>query len=269
MQTTANAITPRTAIELELEEMLQDARNHRAIHHPWLATLACGASPHPRRDLQEFAGSYAEYSRRFPQFLSAVIRQLSEPRHRALLAENLREESGRLDDEMREELDAAGIDVQDIDGVSHPELFDRFHQAVHGSQASETARLAGESWAKALLSYLETASPAAAVGALGLGTESIVRDVYVQILAGLDRLGWPSQTERVFFDLHCLVDDQHQADLLEVAADLAAAPGGALQLRAGMQHALHLRERYFDTLQRCTQRAAPRHTAVFLQERSA
>lgn len=269
----------RPAVQLELEQLLHAARSHRAVHHPWLATLSADRLIDPDLALRDFAGSYATYSQHFPHYLRAVIARLDNPHHRELLSHNLREEGGQLDDEMRAELEAAGIDVASVDGVSHPALFARFHAAVDGHAASSAAHAAGREWAEGLLRYLQGASAAAAVGALGLGTESIVRDVYQQVLAGLDKLGWPNAADRVFFDLHCLVDDQHQADLLEVAIDLGSEPGGLEQLRAGMQFALRLREQYFDRLRRSaswhrdrlepTLVRAAAHTAHPLQERSA
>jgi hypothetical protein len=96
---------------------------------------------------------------------------------------------------------------------------------------------------------LGAGSPAQAVGALGLGTESIVSTMYQHFLPPLERLGVPPR-EGVFFPLHAMVDDRHQATLLEIAVHFAGTPEGRRDLEKGMHKALFLRSGFWDWMLR-------------------
>jgi pyrroloquinoline-quinone synthase len=76
----------------------------------------------------------------------------------------------------------------------------------------------------------------------------VVRAIYRQLLAGIRKATSLTREQYLFFELHCLVDDQHQKDLLSIAGDLIRRPGGIEQLRAGMLFALDLRVEFWDAL---------------------
>jgi hypothetical protein len=52
----------------------------------------------------------------------------------------------------------------------------------------------------------------------------------------------------VFFPLHTLVDDAHQASLRDIATDFAATEQGRLDLAKGMHKALALRDSFWNWL---------------------
>ena len=54
--------------------------------------------------------------------------------------------------------------------------------------------------------------------------------------------------DTVFFPLHIVVDDQHQATLETISAEFARAEEGRLGLRRGMLKALSLRSAFWDWL---------------------
>jgi pyrroloquinoline quinone (PQQ) biosynthesis protein C len=211
--------------------------------------MAAGRFPNVAWALRDFAWHYNGYSEWFPRYLRAVIRRLEEPQHRRLLAENLAEEKGRLDDEERSTLLEIGIDPETVAGIPHSELFQQFCQAVGLDRTTlATTTAATEQWRTRFLTFLRGASPAAAVGALGLGTEGIVSHIYRPILDGIRADGSVQRSDYVFFELHCYVDDQHQQDLFEIAVDLASTPQGRDDLRRGMLTALNLRSEFWDHL---------------------
>ena len=76
----------------------------------------------------------------------------------------------------------------------------------------------------------------------------MVKPIYEQILPAIRHLPFLNRQDYVFFELHCVVDDQHQEDLLRVAADLATSPEGQSELRRGMLTALDLRSELWDRL---------------------
>lgn len=215
----------------------------------YLQAFAAGEFPDMRFAVTDFARHYRGYSQYFPQFLTTVIARLVNPSHRAALTQNLTEESGSYPEEDLEKLRELGLKEEWFVGVRHPKLFQRFSGAV-GIDASDTARVhvEVESWREMLLLVLEQGTVAEAVGALGLGTETVVRPMYEYITKGLDRFGALSPRDTVFFPLHTAVDDEHQATLKAIAADLCLLPDGRKELEKGMVKALVLRDSFWNWL---------------------
>lgn len=226
------------------------ALRHRAVRHPFLAAFARGDFRARTRDVaRTYAAWYDGYSRWFPRYLGAVIGRLEDPAHADLLRENLAEEQGRLCPDERGTLIELGIDPASVDGVPHPELFARFRRALGLSDADvATPPPATIEWRAAFHGMLKAGSAAYGVGALGLGTETVVSEIYPYLLDGLRHVPDLERADVVFFELHCHVDDQHQLDLLEIAQDLARTPGGLQDLERGMCDALELRAAFWDAL---------------------
>ncbi len=226
-----------------------EALGHRAVRHPYLAALGAGALPDPAWALRDFARHYAGYSAHFPRFLTALISRLEVPAHRAALLQNLAEESGHYGPDERAALEAVGVDPAWVDGVPHRELFARFARAV-GAPAPGEAPVADEvhAWRDQLLLLLQAGPAAEAVGALGLGTEQIVRVMYGPLCAAVARHPGLSAADAAFFPLHTAVDDHHQESLRQIAVDLAGDPAARPALRRGMLKALQLRAAFWDWL---------------------
>ena len=242
--------TDREKRERFLAGLSREALRHPALHHCWLATIANSGFADMGWALQDFAREYYGYSRAFPSFLRAVIDRLESPLHRELLDRNLAEEQGDIDDGDREALRQIGIDPTIVDGVSHPQLFRRFCRAIGVSSAElQTPSDAALRWRERFSRLLHNATPAAAVGALGLGTEEIVKHIYVPLLAGIRGLGLKRE-DFVFFELHCLVDDQHAVDLHNVSLNLLRDGRNYNEMRLGMKEALNLRNEFWDHLYR-------------------
>ena len=235
--------------EAQIRELVHESQSHPAVNHPWLTTMARAAFSDPVGALKQFAIQYHGYTSWFPHYLRSVIRRLDREDHRLLLNRNLEEERGQLDEDDLTALRQIGIDPNDILGIPHPVLFRRFCTAM-GITDRQLAQPGPQAvrWRTRFLRFLESATPAQAVGALGLGTEHIVRPVYEHILAGIRRIGILDREDYVFFELHCLVDDQHQEDLLTVAKELVLGQEGIEELRSGMETALELRCDFWDHL---------------------
>ncbi|MFT6107660.1 MAG: pyrroloquinoline quinone (PQQ) biosynthesis protein C [Planctomycetota bacterium] len=253
-----DAKTPRSetpgiaSAEAFVDALLARAIQHEATDHRCLARFGRGG--YGQRSI-EFARSYGRwyqgYSAWFPHYLRAVIERLESPEHRRLLASNLAEEQGRLDEDDRAALVALGIDAAAVDGVPHPELFGRFCRAL-GLQSADldVPPVPTIEWRSALRASLRAGSGAYAVGALGLGTEAVVSTIYQPIVQGLKRLPELQKQDIVFFELHCHVDDQHYEDLRTIAIDLAGTRVGRLELERGMHDALELRLQFWTAFER-------------------
>jgi len=234
-------------VRSHLTDLQHQAHQHRALQHPYLQALATQNVPDLRWAITDFARQYYGYSTYFPTFLKAVIYRLDRTEHREALLQNLDEETGSYPSEDLEVLANAGIDPAWIVGIPHPKLFQRFQAALGITETElQQPELEVIYWRNQLLTLLSQGSIATAVGALGLGTESIVRECYRPILEALAWLEDLSAQDTVFFSMHTLVDDAHQEILLNIAADLARTPEGLHDLQSGMVSALDLRAKFWD-----------------------
>lgn len=232
-----------------VEALAQEALQHRAVNHPYLQALSRGDLPNTGAALADFAQHYYGYSAHFPRYLTALISKLDRADHRKALLENLTEESGQYDDAELAELQQCGIQPEWINGIPHPELFQRFRRGL-GIDNTDAAddHIEVVCWRELFLSILTHGSPAEALGALGLGTETIVQTIYQPFVDAIERMGTLKPEDAVFFPLHTAVDDHHQATLKAIAADFAATAQGRADLAKGMRKALALRDSFWGWL---------------------
>ncbi len=229
-----------------LESLAEEARNHRAVNHRYLKALAEGTLPDVRWAMADFGRHYFGYSAHFPRYLTTVISRLEKPDHRSALLENLTEESGVYGEEEIQELAEFGIEAEWIVGIPHPKLFQRFRNALGVvDSAIEDDSIEVVCWREMFLSVLG-GSPAEAIGALGLGTEGIVRDLYKPFVKALQSIPGLDPRDMVFFPLHTAVDDHHQATLLNIAKYYAQTEQSRRELAKGMRKALALRASFWD-----------------------
>jgi pyrroloquinoline quinone (PQQ) biosynthesis protein C len=237
----------QVAASTYVEALIDEALSHRAVNHPYLYALSSGALPDNHWALTDFARAYYGYSAHFPRYLTAAISRLDTAAHRTALVENLTEESGHYHEEELAQLESSGIHREWIVGVPHPELFRRFREAL-GLQTddglNDTEVIC---WRELFYGTIAHGSAAEAIGALGLGTETIVSTIYRHFVKALNRIALPPESS-VFFPLHCDVDDAHQETLKRIAIDLAHSEEGRRGLRLGMRKALLLRAGFWDYL---------------------
>jgi len=232
-----------------VSDLVAQAHQHRAVRHPYLLAMARGDLPDLRGALRDFACHYYGYSSHFPRYLTALISRLEGREDRQALLDNLSEESGCYSPEDLELLESSGIQAEWVANVPHPELFRRFRRALgvpDGAPAVEPLEVVA--WRELLISVLSHGSAAEAVGALGLGTEGIVPALYPAFVQALQRLGDVAPRDGVFFALHTLVDDHHQATLHSQACKQAITAKGRQELALGMTKALALRDAFWSWL---------------------
>ena len=239
-----NVLPPPSRVAL----LLGEAESHRALHHPYLTALANGSLPDPLGALRRFTAEYSVYTRSFQNYLLLCMSKLESQEHRSILLENLCEESGMIETEELEELAALGIQPEWVQGVPHPEMFDRFRQAIGADDVLDTGEIARD-WKALFLEQLTHAGPAEALGALGLGTESIVKHFYRPLIRAIQRHTDLTRQDYVFFELHAEIDDEHGELMLNIASDLMSQdPNNCEALRRGMQKALGLRSLFCDRM---------------------
>lgn len=231
-----------------MQNLLEEAMNHRAVKHPYLERLKNGSFNNMEAVLKDFASQYGAYSAWFPRYLTGVISKLENPTHRNLLMDNLAEEAGHLHDEDIEELKKLGIEESWVQGIPHPQLFRRFQDAMNVNR-EEQPGVEVQVWRELFLGIIQQGNAAEAVGAIGIGTESVVKFIYKYIIEAISKHTKLSLEQYVFFPLHTEVDDEHGLILLNIASEMAAENEYAAQsLRKGMLKALNIRASYWDDM---------------------
>jgi pyrroloquinoline quinone (PQQ) biosynthesis protein C len=231
-----------------LEGLQSEASQHEAVDHPYLQALAAGTLDDPRGALQDFARAYSGYSAWFPRFLAALGSRLPKALSGVLDA-NREEERGHYSEPTLCELESAGLHREWVEGIPHPELFRRFQESLGVDPHSQVVRDSPVArWREGVLRILLGDHPAAAVGAIGFGTEFVVARMYARVLEAVDRFGGIGPEGRSFLVLHSLIDDGHSASLLELAARFAGDEEGRQALARGMRGALDLRAAFWAEL---------------------
>lgn len=215
-----------------------------AVTHPYLRALRTGDLPNTCLALQDFAFQYGLYSTRFTRYMSAVTRNLSNDEHKRILLANLAEEQGDVHDvELPPDVMATVV------GQPHTLLYQRFQNALGAGPDSReaTPQCPGFVWSEQFLQLCQT-NEHVGVGAIGIGTELIVADIYDQILAGLKAHTDLTLTERVFFDLHSDCDHEHAAQVLLITEGLAQNAEACEQIEFGITSAIDMRSTFWDAM---------------------
>ncbi|ADO72776.1 iron-containing redox enzyme family protein [Stigmatella aurantiaca] len=231
-------------LELEVNE-------HRAVHHPYLEALSKGRLPDPAGALRDYAHQYFAYSTNFQRYLTATISQLDTPEHRRVLLANLLEEAHGVSPDEAELMRKHGIELEWVENVPHPVLYQRYLKALGMDEAWLRAHpFCDEAvqWSQLFLLCCGSLGAAVAVGAMGIGTELVVRQLYTPVLEAIQTYLDVSSRDRVFFDLHQKIDDEHGEVLLRIAEELAEDPAQRSLLRTGALMALNLRAAFYDSM---------------------
>jgi pyrroloquinoline quinone (PQQ) biosynthesis protein C len=248
---------PSNAATLSAKDYVMDlckrAETHRAVNHPYLKRLAEGKVPNVVEALKDLTFQYHAYSGDFLRYLTATISLMKERDHRKELLHNLTEETGQVSDEDAAELKKIGIEKEWVDGIAHPRLFIRFLDAVGiDEEYRNNHPLAEETeiWRDMFYDLCAKGTAARSLGAIGLGTENVVKFIYRPILQAIDRYLKVSKRDRVFFDLHAALDDEHGEVLTNIAIEYAEkGEESRRELMEGMLMALSIRGTFFDAME--------------------
>lgn len=211
-----------------------------------------GDLPDIKGALKDFVFQYSAYSFDFVRYLTATIAQLEDERHRKALMKNLVEETGRIDAKDAPIIKSIGLEMEWVDGVPHTELFARYLNAAGVDQEfRRKTPYADEAvvWRDLFFSLCSKEGAARAVGAIGIGTENVVKYIYRPFIQAIENHLDISLRDRAFFDLHATLDEQHGTVLTDIAVDLVEKSEHRGPIRDGMLMALSLRGAFFDALQ--------------------
>lgn len=228
-----------------IKRVSNEVLDSTAINHPYLQAMREGDFPNVNFAFKDFAFQYGLYNTQFVRYLSAVIENFHNVKHKQILQSNLAEEKGNIHD-----IELPSDVLASVERQSHAKLFRRFQKAL-GVDAEYCKTVseckAGLQWSHKFLQLCEM-NECVGVGAIGIGTELIVSNIYNQILEGLKAHSKLTMTQRVFFDLHSECDDEHAAQLLLVAEDLAKDQKACEQIEYGVNMAVNMRAEFWDKM---------------------
>jgi pyrroloquinoline quinone (PQQ) biosynthesis protein C len=228
-----------------IKRISAEALDSDAVNHPYLRAMREGDFPNIELALQDFAFQYNLYSKKFTRYVSAVIDNLSDDRHKQILLTNLAEEQGLTTD-----IELPPHVLASIDGQPHAALFRRFQEALGVDSEyrnSATPCQTGLLWSQQFLQLCEM-NEFVGVGAIGIGTELIVSNIYNQILESLTEHSDLTLEEHVFFNLHSACDEEHAAQIALIAEDLAQNTSACEQIEYGVKMAINLRIMFWDKM---------------------
>lgn len=228
-----------------IESISAEVIGSAAVNHPYLKAMHNGDFPNIDLALKDFAFQYGLYSAQFSHYVSAVITNLTNPAHKQILLANLAEEQGDV-----KGLELPSDVLANIVGRSHSSLYQRFQLALGVDvEYAKTAQQCQTSlsWG---LQFLELCkmNEHVGIGAIGIGTELIVSRIYGQILEGLKAHSNLTMIEHVFFDLHSQCDEEHAAQMLLIAQDLAQDSTTRQKIEYGARKAMNMRIAFWDEM---------------------
>lgn len=228
-----------------IKRLKSEVLGSKAVKHPYLELMSKGGFPNYQLALQDFAWQYGAYSNEFSSCVSAVIDSLSDKQHQSILLENLEEENGG-----HHHSDLPAEIIRSIERKPHRQLYREFQSAIDIDETYRTnmpiiptAKLWGQQFLQ-----LCKGNQYLGVGALGLGTELIVSQIYKQILEGLNSYTNLTREQRVFFELHSQCDEDHAAQLMLVTEDLCVTDAACEQVEYGVRMAITMRVLFWDRM---------------------
>ncbi|WP_080427906.1 TenA family transcriptional regulator [Burkholderia ubonensis] len=199
-------------------------------NHPFLVNCRNGLVT--RRQLEIFLIQHFKYSIHFTRLLCALMSNLSSPDDCVRIAENLCEEIG---------LAGAG-------DVPHSTLYAQMLEDFGVNPGKEEVLAETRNFIDTMYMLCRHPDPAMGLGAMCLGAEAIVPQLYSDLLAGFVALGI-EKTRLTFFTLHIECDDGHADTMRTIMRQIAARdPGAAVRMVTAGDIALSARERFLDRL---------------------
>eukprot|EP01025_Chloroclados_australasicus_P008327 TRINITY_DN1291_c0_g1_i12.p1 TRINITY_DN1291_c0_g1~~TRINITY_DN1291_c0_g1_i12.p1 ORF type:complete len:1337 (-),score=114.99 TRINITY_DN1291_c0_g1_i12:1253-5017(-) len=234
------------------KQLLQKAFDHEALNHPYLQLLQEGNFLDIHEVLLDFAVEYRKYSRNFQTFVRTVMDKLESKEHKAVLQENISEESGYLSEEDLAVLAQVGIKKEWVDQIPHPKLFQNFLYVLQNlvgdnMECDNQILTPGQQFGDQVSEFCSNHNAAYALGMLSFGTEAIVKPLYRKIITCIEKYSQLELRQYVFFVLHVEVDDGHADLMMNILQDLDS-PATRRDALSGMIEVLNARVQLWEGL---------------------
>jgi len=218
--------------------LCDEAMSHHAVNHDYLKRFANGDLPNNKEAIKDFAHQYSYYSKDFTAYLGGAIETLDNGKHREMIMENLEEEQGVEN-------------ATELDKVSHKILFENFKTSTGVDEKYMEANpycTTVKIWRDLFLQKCRSSQKGLAVGAIGIGTEYVVPNIYAHFYHGITEHTDITEEEAYFFKLHAYADVEHSEDLKSVLIDLAEDYEVREAIRFGVFSSLNLRRTFWDVM---------------------
>ena len=183
-----------------------------------------------RRELELFLKQHHYYSQHFTRYLCALISNLRNEQDRQLLTQNLFDEMGFFT------------------GISHEEIYRRMLSTILPSENDVGVFPATQSLIETMLECCRDARPMVGLGALCLGVEAIVPEVYSTILNGFYAVREPRENLH-FFTIHVSDDDEHARTMRNIILrELSNNSRSRYDLEYGAARAFDARVEFFEAI---------------------
>jgi mannose-6-phosphate isomerase-like protein (cupin superfamily)/pyrroloquinoline quinone (PQQ) biosynthesis protein C len=213
----------------QIDGLKKIAQTHRIWQNPLLNAIR--ANRLSIEDYRLFFSQYYYYSKNFTRLLAVGMYKCESDYFRAKLSENLWEEGGGIDIELR-----------------HSQIFRKF---LTESLGIDSEKIAFESYSKNFFKdYLSLCSSAEIVecaAILSYGTEGIVAQLYTIIKSGLLGVGL-SEKDIHFFNLHIECDDDHALTLEKLSFSLRDEANWYERSTKAVEKILDLRNDFFEKI---------------------
>ena len=183
-----------------------------------------------RRELELFLKQHHYYSQHFTRYLCALISNLRNEHDRQELTKNLFDEMGLFT------------------GVSHAEIYRRMLLTILPAGNDVAVFPATQALIDTMLECCRNARPMVGLGALCLGAEAIVPEVYSTILNGFDAVREPRENLH-FFTIHINDDDEHARTMRNIILrELSNNSRSRHDLEYGAARAFDARVEFFEAI---------------------
>lgn len=207
-------------------------------HHIWSNQLLqdCENGLLSLTDFKFLFTQYYYYSRNFTKLLAAAMIKCDSDYYRSKLSENLWEEGGGQEVELR-----------------HAEIFRKFlKESLKISLDTVIFEHYSQYFFNQYLQNCLNADPAACMAMLSFATEGIVARLYTIFKKGLLKAGLTEQ-EVTFFNIHIECDDDHAQTLEEMALSYSKEEGWLKKCEQAIITTLNLREQFFSNIYKSLQ----------------
>ncbi len=217
--------------DVTVSDFLEDTSRQfvwRLRQHPFIQRCRNGMAT--REEMDRFLIQHGKYGAHFTRCLCALMSNLPNAAHVTRLAKNLAEEMGFGDDGR----------------VPHAQVYAAMLSDFDLDPAGQETYPETEALSQTMLTLCRQPGGAAGLGALCLGAEAVVADLYSDLVQGF--IGCGIDSSRLgFFHLHIECDDDHAATMRDIITTMIEQDPSqrVIVLNAG-QVALQARLRFLD-----------------------
>jgi pyrroloquinoline quinone (PQQ) biosynthesis protein C len=222
------------------EDTIEEKKNvliRQVKNHPFL--VRCRNGEVTMDELKKFLVQQGLYSRHFTRYLCALMANLPDNEDILHLSANLFEELG----------------LEDGSETPHHVLYRNMLTSFGINLADERPTAGTHGLINSMLQHCKDHNPASGLGAICLGAEALVPEVYSDIVAGFRANGVPDE-QILFFLIHIECDDGHAETIRDIMVDVAVTDEQQINhMLAAGQALVDARLRFFDDIQQAARHA--------------